>query len=1045
MRARHHEFTPAQMEFLSVLQSLEDPVPVDTAALVAPLTPGALLDLVHLATQQGWLVRSDDNYLSLNKKIPKEVAAGIERINTAERVSWMLDRLRELDLLGQLSPGMEHRLLEKSGRPYEACLRLQEAWRHAVDLGDWEEAMRHLGAIVSRIRPWLGTPRYDALFLESVLELSHLRSRMLKDLGGMTDLIKGAIEVARRTGDRRSQALLSLHMGRLYHFSDRIPDTLGILSSGLEQVRKLGDEDILSRTEEFQGLYSYIQGMYTEAVGHLEQAVQKAITEEKPGLISYHTPIYFAVSTAILGQFHRAVGVVGGYWRRARMEGAQPMSTLFRAMLGTILLMNGQDHEALSHLRAAEAEAAAQGNERALFWAQRGISYHHYLEGRIRESHRLAYENAQRDLRSHSPLKQFFFPWMMEMLFDFHERGYESLPSYDFERQIEEALNGININLRGVALRLRAIQAGRQERGASYIQALLERSEADLKRSGDPIQLAKTRVEMAGLALKQGDRDRARRYALRAWEHLSGYGRAFLARQFPQDMFADLLGITPLSEVPSRGDEVLDRFIDMVDDFFPSTDLDDLLTRVVTAISRFFGAERGGLFLFEGETPRLKAGYNLTAAEVQAESFRFNLEQVIKACRGGQPLAVRPGKAALRDVSAGGVSSILCLPFERRGGVFRAVLYHDCSYTEQPFDFLDRSMMVRIAQHLNLYIERIEHYFRAADRGGASLESGSGTREGYGEELGEEWEIRGQSPVMVELMGRARQVAESEASVLILGETGVGKELLARNIHAMSARGGGPFVEVDLGSIPETLVESELFGHEKGAFTGADRQKKGRLELAHKGTLFIDEVGDIPKGIQIKLLRTLQERSFVRVGGTRKLVSDFRLVAATNRDLEKAVEEGYFREDLYYRLNVVPLTVPALKERGRDVLVLAQHFLDYYGRKYKKGALAFTEEQKAELRGYSWPGNVRELRNVIERAVILSGGGVPELSLPVGVRAAQAEGFPDEPTLEELQRRYIRHVLEKTEGRISGPGGAAEILGLKRTTLYSRMRKLGMA
>ena len=296
---------------------------------------------------------------------------------------------------------------------------------------------------------------------------------------------------------------------------------------------------------------------------------------------------------------------------------------------------------------------------------------------------------------------------------------------------------------------------------------------------------------------------------------------------------------------------------------------------------------------------------------------------------------------------------------------------------------------------------------------------------------------------MMDLLSHAHRVADSEASVLILGETGVGKELLARQIHAMSPKSKGPFIEVDLSSIPETLVESELFGHEKGAFTGADHQKKGRMELAHKGTLFIDEVGDIPKSIQIKLLRALQERTFVRVGGIRKLASDFRLIAATNRDLGKAVEDGEFREDLYYRINVVPFTVPALKDRGRDVLLLAQHFLDHYARKYKRRNLAFTAEDKAALREYHWPGNVRELKNVIERAVLLSSGDTPELKLPMGVKHDLPDQFTDEPTLEELQRRYIKYILDETGGRISGPGGAAEILGIKRTTLYSRMRKLG--
>ncbi|HOO38323.1 MAG TPA: sigma 54-interacting transcriptional regulator [Deltaproteobacteria bacterium] len=1038
MADQQHEFSPAQWEFLSVLDAFGEPVHIDIVSLIAPLTPGALFDLIRYTTNAGWLVHSDDNLVCLNENVPEQVSTEIGHINTADKVSSILDKLKDLDLLDQLSPDIQNNLLEKSEQPYEACMQLYDLYKGAMERKDLEGAMLHLDDIVSRLQPRIGEPQYDAIFVQSVLDLSYLRSRLLTDLGGLTDLLEQAIEAAKRMGDRRSQALLSLHMGRLSHFNEKFSGTLGILSSGLEQVRKLGDEDIVSRAEEFQGLYCYIQGMYDEAAKHLEQAVQKAIAEEVPSLVSYHTPIYLAICTALLGQFHRSVGVLDGYWRRSQIEGAHMMSTLFRAMLGTVLLMMGKNHEALSHLRSAEIESKAQKNYRAVFWAQRAISYNLFLEGRIRESYEMAMENLERDKYSHSQLKRFVFPWMLEMLYEFHKRGYKPLPTYDFEQQMEKIINGININLRGVALRIRALQAAEENRDAAYIKAILERSEADLKRSGDPIQLAKTRVEMASLRLNGGDREGAQKLALQAWELLSGYGQGFLAKQFPQDILTDLLGIKSLREVQSQDDEFLERFIDMVDDFFPSLNLDDLLARAIAAISRFFGAERGGMFMFEGERPQLRTGYNLTRTEVETETFRANLDLVVRAYRNNQPLIVHPrkspGKTALDTVSA-----ILCLPFERKSDHIRGVFYHDCTYTDHTFDFLDRSMLVRIAHRLSIYTERIEDYFRTLE-----MSTRAESEENASEAHMEEWEIKTRSPIMIDLLNRANQVADSGASVLILGETGVGKELLARHIHAMSPYSSGPFIEVDLSSIPETLVESEMFGHEKGAFTGADHQKKGRIELAHKGTLFIDEVGDIPRAIQLKLLRALQERTFVRVGGTRKLTSDFRLVAATNRDLEKAVEEGEFREDLYYRLNVVPLTVPALKDRGRDVLFLAQYFLEYYARKYKRRNLAFRDEDKTALREYHWPGNVRELKNVIERGVILSSGATPELKLPMGAKPDPSDQFAARPTLEGLQRMYINHILNKTGGRISGPGGAAEILGIKRTTLYSRMKNLGL-
>jgi transcriptional regulator with GAF, ATPase, and Fis domain len=298
---------------------------------------------------------------------------------------------------------------------------------------------------------------------------------------------------------------------------------------------------------------------------------------------------------------------------------------------------------------------------------------------------------------------------------------------------------------------------------------------------------------------------------------------------------------------------------------------------------------------------------------------------------------------------------------------------------------------------------------------------------------------------MTELLDQADQIARTESTVLILGETGTGKELLAKRIHAKSARSEAPFVVVDSTTIPENLLESELFGHERGAFTGAERQKIGRIELAHQGTLFLDEVGELPLSAQVKLLRVLQEKTFNRVGGNRTINSDFRLLVATSRDLAAEVAAGRFREDLYYRLNVIPIHLPPLRERSEDIPLLADYYLKHYAAKYTRASIGLTADQNKALCRYRWPGNIRELKNILERAVLLSGDNQLELNLPAEVQGKADHPFADFPSLEEVQRRYIRDVLKKTGGKIAGPGGAAEILGMKRTSLYTRMRLLGMS
>ena len=302
--------------------------------------------------------------------------------------------------------------------------------------------------------------------------------------------------------------------------------------------------------------------------------------------------------------------------------------------------------------------------------------------------------------------------------------------------------------------------------------------------------------------------------------------------------------------------------------------------------------------------------------------------------------------------------------------------------------------------------------------------------------------IVGQSSALRHVLNLVETVAPSDSTVLLLGETGTGKELIARAIHDRSRRKERTLVRLNCAAIPTGLLESELFGHEKGAFTGAISQKIGRLELADQGTLFLDEVGDIPIEIQPKLLRALQEREFERLGSTRTKKVDVRLVAATNRDLEKMIEDREFRSDLYYRLNVFPIRIPPLRERPEDVPLLVRYFTQKYGRLMNKDIQTIPAPAMKKLAAWSWPGNIRELENIIERSVILTRGSalhVPLEELTHGARVVPLNG-----TREAGERDDILRILKATNGRVAGATGAAQRLGIPRTTLISRMKKLGI-
>jgi len=301
-------------------------------------------------------------------------------------------------------------------------------------------------------------------------------------------------------------------------------------------------------------------------------------------------------------------------------------------------------------------------------------------------------------------------------------------------------------------------------------------------------------------------------------------------------------------------------------------------------------------------------------------------------------------------------------------------------------------------------------------------------------------QIVGQSPEMKKVLIHAQQVAQTDSTVLLLGETGTGKELLARAIHSMSSRKNRPMVTVNCASLPPTLIESELFGREKGAYTGAMTQMIGRFEIADGSTLFLDEVGELPFEMQSKLLRVIEEGNFERLGSTKPLHVNVRIIAATNRAIEQEVKEGKFRRDLFYRLNVFPILIPPLRKRLEDIPLLVWTFVNEFQKRMGKEIESIPKNTMQALQAYSWPGNVRELRNIIEHAMILNKSKTLYVHIPKGV-SSETDATDN---LNDIERKHIVDVLEKTGWRIAGQGGASEVLGLKRTTLYAKIKKLGI-
>src|SRR6266478_1170715 len=473
-----------------------------------------------------------------------------------------------------------------------------------------------------------------------------------------------------------------------------------------------------------------------------------------------------------------------------------------------------------------------------------------------------------------------------------------------------------------------------------------------------------------------------------------------------------------------------------------SRELPELFRGIVSTLQRVIRHDYTSLALLDPMTGLLK----IYALDFPGHQGFFKAETVVprdsspagRAIAQGQTLVASGAELdeyqseIVRQLRAEGIETICCIPLTNRARTFGTL--NLASRSADGFSAADIEFVQQVAAQIAMAVEKL--YLEEEIRTEFNFE-----------------EIIGESAPLKRALAQVELVAPAGTTVLILGDTGTGKELIARAIHNLSPRRERTFVKINCAAIPGGLLESELFGHERGAFTGAINQKVGRFELADKGTIFLDEVGDIPLELQPKLLRVLQEHEFERLGATRTVRVDVRVVAATNADLGRLVAERKFRSDLFYRLNVFPIQLPALRERREDIPLLVRYFVQQFSRRLNKTVQYVPSDAMDALVAYSWPGNIRELENLLERAVILSPG--KELRVPLSeIRNALAAPAEESPlaisaaapvaTLEEAERQHILRALRQTEWRIAGPRGAATLLGMKRTILQARIRKLGI-
>lgn len=870
----------------------------------------------------------------------------------------------------------------------------------------------------------------DARFVAAYKEMLGACLFMGKRQEAVLALLDTARQASAARSDARSLLLLNLYQGMVRQFSPghNAEFPFSLMGNAVRGIKDFEDPELYESISPMLGVYYQIEGDFHEASRFLKNWAPDHCSRKFDYFIEMGTR-YRASGLMLTGHYGQAAGMLEGALREARLLHL-PLAVKWRqAHVARFLMWVGRQERALELLDPVLCGVDPVAETKLWVFCIRLLAFYFFHKGNIARAHHVLY-SAMQGLEERKEQRPFYgFPWLLELLWAFERQGLPPIPGHDFEKELGLALRSPNKLFRGTALR---VQAARREasgeRAASVIDSLRE-SLFYMESVKDPVGMARTRLALARNLRATGETAEAASLQRQACEVLVFFGQ--------HDCLPGGTACVKksLSFVPD-GRACLESLRRQLDKYLPLGDNACFAQELLSMACLELDLERAALFEEDGDSLACVGACNIFQAELESRLF---------AARKAW-LCTRIGSfesALVKDREYTG----LCLPIN--SGEKRYLLFIESDYFPLHITGQAPEVFNGLASLLGKKLQVLDSVRREVD---AALQREESRVKETKERLGSFGNMF-VTPSMRDSMHEFDQAARTDASILIMGETGVGKEGLARRAHEQSGRTGA-FVPVHPGSMPENLFESEFFGHERGAFTGALQKKRGLFELADKGTFFIDEVGDMPMPIQIKLLRVLQEKRFLRIGGVNEISSDFRLVAATNRDLEKMVSEGTFRRDLYYRISVIPFRIPPLRQRPDDVLYLAQRFIEYFGRRYGKPGARLSGRQQQQLLAYDWPGNIRELRSVLERAVILSTDGRLQLHLTGnGEGAAKGENVAAResqrvprlwkglPTMEEMERQYIAHVLRQKKGKVNGDDGALAVLGMKRSTLYLKIKK----
>ncbi len=872
----------------------------------------------------------------------------------------------------------------------------------------------------------------DRLFSETAIKYSKF-STARHDTSHVLKILYDALARAEAMDNVPIQALLRMHVAKNEWLKAKYTKALASFEKGWRQAEALNEPKLLRTANTFSTFFHFWQGRFQDVVDNYEKSVpdvDKIPIGQFP-LLAANTVGY---CYSQIGQITQGLGMLDGIRAFCAERGDLYLASHACGNMGAVMISIRRMDEALKYLLQAGREAQQAHNDWVWIHVRIMTAFAHYLMGEKKKCIRCLRDFLERSRKVQATVQP--YPYLLALSLAMKKGKLPKVKGVSLEDEIKSKLSGKNFYSKALGHRYQSYLYQIEKRPAEDSIKNLQTALKWAEQSGHVIEQARVKLDLARVYLYKGHKERAKQLA----DQGAGVLNRFNEILIPDDLRA-------LIRQPAQTNDMFKSILELAREVAAIRNSKDLVQRSISTVNRLTGAERGAIFLVdrEGAPPnlRLRGSKNLTSTNIDHPDFASSMKLIQEVAQTGKGrIMENDSEDEKHFFYSKNIRSRICVPMILRNKIV-GVLYHDNRLLASAFQShhlellaffaaitaiaLDNAVANNEISRLNRKLNQEKQYYQEEHIQSLHFK-----------------EIVGKSQAYQQVLSQIKQVAESEATVLITGETGVGKELVARAVHRLSQRSKKPFIRVHCSALPENLIPSELFGHEKGAFTGAIQRRTGRFELADTGTLFLDEIGEISPDIQTSLLRVLQTGEFERVGGTTTLKSNFRLIAATSRDLQNEVKITRFRADLYYRLNVFPIHVPPLRERREDIPLLVYHFLNIHCHRTGKDFSGIDKEDMERLMHYSWPGNVRELENVIERACILSTETYP--CIPDLATECTTDGPPlNVVTLKEMEAKHLRWALEKTAWKVRGPGGAAELLEINPSTLRFRMKKHGIS